>query len=86
MIVPNNQKEQVIKKVRVLIKRFLVDRYLRYGDSADDESMDLLKQLAKRMIFIEQQIRLNKDIPSQHLRWVDGEYRKLYNEKMEKEL
>ena len=56
------------------------------GDSADDESMDLLKQLAKRMIFIEQQIRLNKDIPSQHLRWVDGEYRKLYNEKMEKEL
>ena len=86
MKIPKEHKEVILKKVNVLIKEFLVNRYLSYGDHADEDEIDLLKSLSKKLLSVEQNISDDNDINIQVLIWVDEEYKKLYNENMEKQL
>ena len=86
MKIPKEHKEVILKKVNVLIKEFLVNRYLSCGDHATDDEIDLLKSLAKKLLSVEQNISLDNDINNQFLIWIDEEYKKLFNENMEKQI
>ena len=99
MKIPTKHKEMVLKKVNVLIKEFLVNRYLLYGNSltnsgnpcsnhANDEEMELLKSLIRKLLIVQDKLESNPnfDFDVQFLRWIDGEYQKLFNENMEKQV
>lgn len=88
MKIPKKHKEVILKKVNVLTKEFLVNRYLLYGNHANDEEMELLKSLTRKLLSIQDKLESNPnfDFDVQFLRWIDGEYQKLFNENMEKQI
>ncbi len=86
MKIPTTHKEVILKKVNILIKEFLVNRYLKYDYHADNTEFELLRGLTKKLLSIQEKIKSDENIDIQFLMWIDGEYQKLYNENMEKQI
>ena len=84
MKIPKKHKEVILKKVNVLIKEFLVNRYLKYGENADN--YEHVKLLVRKMLETMLKIKSDEDVDIQFLIWVDREYKELYNENMGKQV